>query len=513
MNDSEKLILSGWMTKQGGKRKNWQKRWFEIRGLQMRYFKDPHDVAKPLGVIALAFPLDREGIHSREVQKIPESEVHGRKNVFVIKGRNEESNLRPYMLQCETMEETATWIDTACRVIFSQQGGGMFGESLQQQVIKEGTGPNVLPLIATKCIAYLTDKALLESGVFRLPGRVTRVEELRQSFNRGEDPDISSEPEIHAVGSLFKRYLRDLPAPLLTAERFDAFLSAGHIYESNSEEGFEVLKKFIRDLPCANAVLLKTLCNFLHQVQLHSDVNMMTSGNLAVVFAPSFLAPPEDASATVLVQSQSVAQLITRVLIEHHDDAFALLPEADDEDWRPFRNKAGPQALNAHLLTSPQHVEFDNDDHDHDDAGSARTSNSNIDPDGRRSPKKPSLPNSSVLALVGETIGSMPPPPTAAPSRSPNGGASVGGGGSGSGSVLELQAELAEERHLRQAAEHQVALLTAKVKELEEAKFDLEEDLATEQVMRIASEKKNPVGKSASNPGSAPVKSASNPFR
>ena len=25
-------VLSGWMTKQGGKRKNWQKRWFEIRG-------------------------------------------------------------------------------------------------------------------------------------------------------------------------------------------------------------------------------------------------------------------------------------------------------------------------------------------------------------------------------------------------------------------------------------------------------------------------------------------------
>ena len=31
----------------------------------MRYFKDPHDVAKPLGVIALAFPLDREGTGAR----------------------------------------------------------------------------------------------------------------------------------------------------------------------------------------------------------------------------------------------------------------------------------------------------------------------------------------------------------------------------------------------------------------------------------------------------------------
>ena len=44
-----------------------------------------------------------------------------------LQGRNEESNLRPYMLQCETMEETATWIDTACRVIFSQQVGGYCG--------------------------------------------------------------------------------------------------------------------------------------------------------------------------------------------------------------------------------------------------------------------------------------------------------------------------------------------------------------------------------------------------
>ena len=82
----------------------------------------------------------------------------------------------------------------------------------------------------------------------------------------GEDPDISSESEIHDIGSLLKRYLRDLPSPLLSDERFSAFNSAADVYQNNPDEGILVIKQLIRDLPVCNAVLLKTMCEFLSKV-------------------------------------------------------------------------------------------------------------------------------------------------------------------------------------------------------------------------------------------------------
>lgn len=65
------------------------------------------------------------------------------------------------------------------------------------------------------------------------------------------------EPEVHAVGSLLKLYLRQLPDPLLTSERFEAFLGAARLYEEAPSEGILVLQKLIRDLPCSNAHLLQ----------------------------------------------------------------------------------------------------------------------------------------------------------------------------------------------------------------------------------------------------------------
>lgn len=67
----------GWLTKQGGRMKNWRRRWFAIRDTQLVYYKDaavgalhvashPKDL-RPLGVITLVLPLDVEGRRIREV--------------------------------------------------------------------------------------------------------------------------------------------------------------------------------------------------------------------------------------------------------------------------------------------------------------------------------------------------------------------------------------------------------------------------------------------------------------
>ena len=42
----------------------------------------------------------------------------------------------------------------------------------------------------------------------------------------GENPDLTQRKEIHAVASLLKLYLRELPEPLIPYDFFEVFLTA-----------------------------------------------------------------------------------------------------------------------------------------------------------------------------------------------------------------------------------------------------------------------------------------------
>ena len=50
------------------------------------------------------------------------------------------------------MRRIVTLVQVCTRVIYSPRGGGMFGCSLWDQVVKEGKGPDQLPIIASKCL-------------------------------------------------------------------------------------------------------------------------------------------------------------------------------------------------------------------------------------------------------------------------------------------------------------------------------------------------------------------------
>eukprot|EP00041_Stephanoeca_diplocostata_P011539 m.190993 g.190993 ORF g.190993 m.190993 type:complete len:538 (+) comp18581_c0_seq2:338-1951(+) len=452
---NEAVVHCGWLTKQGAKHKSWKRRWFSVRGYQMLYFKDPTD-DKALGAITLADPSSKSPALTRKIEKLADDK---RKHCFVIKGYTAEH--RSYLLCADTLEELKTWMQVCTRVMYSPRGGGMFGCSLWDQVVKEGKGPDQLPIIASKCLAYLEERGLEEPGVFRLPGRSTRVEELVEAFNKGENPDISEEPEVHAIGSLLKRYLRELPTPLLSAERFTAFLSAAQVYDSNPAEGLVVIQQLIRDLPVCNAYLLRGMCEFLAKVAARSDVNKMDAHNLAVVFAPGFLSPPPDASPQVLVESTATSQAVTRMLIEHSKDAYALMPEPDQSVWRLFTNQKKNSA-------SSLVKEFDIDDDD-------VTSSS-----GSTVVRKPSLPSDAVLSRADSIIASLPPLPNTAsmPKRASADEVSAAGA-QHELRMKEMQLELHRERSLRKSLETQVRVMRAEIAQLKE-------DLATEKVARIA---------------------------
>jgi RalA-binding protein 1 len=96
-------------------------------------------------------------------------------------------------------------------------------------------GPQ-LPTVMFRCLEYLKEKkAITEEGIFRLSGSNITIKALRDRFNTEGDVALVDEPytDVHAVASLLKLYLRELPASILTRELHLDFLKVLGMFTLN----------------------------------------------------------------------------------------------------------------------------------------------------------------------------------------------------------------------------------------------------------------------------------------
>ena len=86
-----------------------------------------------------------------------------------------------------------------------------------------------LPAVVYRCLEYLEARdATNEEGIFRIGGSNLVIKALRERFTMEGDVDLCAEsqaPEISAVASLLKQYLRELPTIILTRELHVEFLA------------------------------------------------------------------------------------------------------------------------------------------------------------------------------------------------------------------------------------------------------------------------------------------------
>lgn len=150
-----------------------------------------------------------------------------------------------------------------------------------------------LPAIVYRCIEYLRGKhAATEEGLFRLSGSNVLIRALKERFNSEGDVDLLADDEyydVHAVASLFKTYLRELPNPILTRELHIEFLNVLNL-EDHAQK-VATYNSLVQRLPTVNYNLLKTLTEYLLHVVNNADKNKMTIRNVGIVFSPTLNIP------------------------------------------------------------------------------------------------------------------------------------------------------------------------------------------------------------------------------
>ncbi|XP_054428356.1 rho GTPase-activating protein 22 isoform X1 [Pteronotus mesoamericanus] len=327
------VLKAGWLKKQRSIMKNWQQRWFVLRGDQLFYYKDK-DETKPQGFISL------QGM--QVTQLLPGPEDVGKHLFEISPGAAERekvpANPEALLLMASSQRDMEDWVQAIRRVIWAPFGGGtahsphahpleplrpgIFGQRLEDTVHHERKyGPRLAPMLVEQCVDFIRERGLTEEGLFRMPGQANLVRDLQDSFDCGEKPLFDSTTDVHTVASLLKLYLRELPEPVVPFARYEDFLSCAQLLTKDEGEGTLELAKQVSSLPLANYNLLRYICKFLDEVQSHSNVNKMSVQNLATVFGPNILRPQIEDPVTIMEGTSLVQHLMT-VLIRKHSQLF-----------------------------------------------------------------------------------------------------------------------------------------------------------------------------------------------
>ena len=140
----------------------------------------------------------------------------------------------------------------------------------------------------------LEKRGLQEEGVLRVAAHRLKVEtltgHLEESFYSRPDQaeKVLESASVHELAALLKKWLRDLPQPLLTPELVALFYRT---HELPAHLRPRALNLLVLLLPPENRATLKVLVDILNRVVENQDVNKMSLHNVAMIAAPSLFPP------------------------------------------------------------------------------------------------------------------------------------------------------------------------------------------------------------------------------
>uniref|UniRef100_A0A672ICE1 SLIT-ROBO Rho GTPase-activating protein 1 n=1 Tax=Salarias fasciatus TaxID=181472 RepID=A0A672ICE1_SALFA len=183
-----------------------------------------------------------------------------------------------------------------------------------------------IPVVVESCIRYINLYGLQQQGIFRVPGSQVEVNDIKNAFERGEDPlvDDQSDHDINSVAGVLKLYFRGLENPLFPKERFLDLISTTKV-DSGAERAHH-LQQIIVTLQRPVIIVMRYLFAFLNHLSQYSDENMMDPYNLAICFGPTLMPIPDDQDP---VACQAHVNEVIKTVIIHHEAIFPTLRELD----------------------------------------------------------------------------------------------------------------------------------------------------------------------------------------
>uniref|UniRef100_A0A3Q4ANX6 SLIT-ROBO Rho GTPase activating protein 2a n=1 Tax=Mola mola TaxID=94237 RepID=A0A3Q4ANX6_MOLML len=185
-------------------------------------------------------------------------------------------------------------------------------------VRKQDSGESI-PLMVESCIRFISRHGLQHEGIFRVSGSQVEVNDIKNAFERGEDPlaGDQNDHDMDSIAGVLKLYFRGLDQALFPKEVFHDLISCVSM-ESLQERAVHI-KQVLQSLPSKTLIIMRYLFAFLNHLSQYSEENMMDPYNLAICFGPTLMSVPEGHDQ---VSCQAHVNELIKTIIIHHDTIF-----------------------------------------------------------------------------------------------------------------------------------------------------------------------------------------------
>ena len=220
--------------------------------------------------------------------------------------------------------------------------GRSLGELLKEDQISgalKGFPRTDVPVVVQEFVSWMEQDHILQiEGIYRTSGSKRTITELKSKLDKG-NLDIFHNHELEpanypCMAALFKQLFRDLPEGLIPFDHWEEL--------KRCERSIAALSLALERLPPSNRSVLRTLVAHLRRVGSLSDINKMSTSNLARVFAPSLfrsnpmsvealpspMTPIHSSPAIILSGSQdewnanAIMVALFQVLLDNFEDFF-----------------------------------------------------------------------------------------------------------------------------------------------------------------------------------------------
>jgi hypothetical protein len=170
-----------------------------------------------------------------------------------------------------------------------EQSTIIFGRPLRKVMGRHSeNGP--IPAQIEHCLRFVEQHAYKDAGVYRVPGQHSEIERIKALLDDGEFPDFENmeiSNKNHTICGVIKLYIRELPEPLLTFEKFDDFIDAAR--NSDPQQQFEQIQALMKTLPDVNLHLLRRLIHTFRLVIENEEFNKMNANSIAISFGMNLM--------------------------------------------------------------------------------------------------------------------------------------------------------------------------------------------------------------------------------
>ncbi|XP_066192005.1 SLIT-ROBO Rho GTPase-activating protein 2 isoform X2 [Sylvia atricapilla] len=187
----------------------------------------------------------------------------------------------------------------------------------RSSTVRKQDSSQAIPLVVESCIRFISRHGLQHEGIFRVSGSQVEVNDIKNAFERGEDPlaGDQNDHDMDSIAGVLKLYFRGLEHPLFPKDIFHDLMAC--VTMDNLQERALHVRKVLLNLPKTTLIVMRYLFAFLNHLSQFSEENMMDPYNLAICFGPTLMSVPEGHDQ-VSCQAH-VNELIKTIIIQHEN--------------------------------------------------------------------------------------------------------------------------------------------------------------------------------------------------